>query len=212
MNYLAHLFLAEENDDAKLGALLGDFVKGTIIDRYSEKTEREIQIHRKIDFYTDNHPIVKDAKKLLSVEKRKYGNILLDVFYDHMLAQKWQDYSKISLENFTKQIYSILLRNMDLLPDKLRDIVPIMIEQNWLTSYQEFIGFEMAITRISRRLRQENSLMECVAEIETNYSSVALSFDNFFPQLMDYVKQERILLDIVYSNRIQPIERKSSTR
>jgi acyl carrier protein phosphodiesterase len=120
MNYLAHLFLAEENDDAKLGALLGDFVKGTIIDRYSEKTEREIQIHRKIDFYTDNHAIVKDAKKLLSVEKRKYGNILLDVFYDHMLAQKWQDYSKISLENYTKQIYSILLSNMDVLPDKLR--------------------------------------------------------------------------------------------
>jgi acyl carrier protein phosphodiesterase len=202
MNYLAHLFLAEENDDAKLGALLGDFVKGTIIDRYSEKTEREIQIHRKIDFYTDNHAIVKDAKKLLSVEKRKYGNILLDVFYDHMLAQKWQDYSKISLENYTKQIYSILLSNMDVLPDKLRDIVPIMIDQNWLTSYREFRGFEMAIARISRRLRQENSLMECVAEIETNYSSIALSFDNFFPQLMDYVKQERILLDIVYSDRI----------
>ncbi|MFN9533914.1 MAG: ACP phosphodiesterase [Pseudanabaena sp.] len=202
MNYLAHLFLAEENDDAKLGALLGDFVKGTIIDRYSEKTEREIQIHRKIDFYTDNHAIVKDAKKLLSVEKRKYGNILLDVFYDHMLAQKWQDYSKISLENYTKQIYSILLSDMDVLPDKLRDIVPIMIDQNWLTSYREFRGFEMAIARISRRLRQENSLMECVAEIETNYSSIALSFDNFFPQLMDYVKQERILLDIVYSDRI----------
>jgi acyl carrier protein phosphodiesterase len=202
MNYLAHLFLAEENDDAKLGALLGDFVKGTIIDRYSEKTEREIQIHRKIDFYTDNHAIVKDAKKLFSVEKRKYGNILLDVFYDHMLAQKWQDYSKISLENYTKQIYSILLSNMDVLPDKLRDIVPIMIDQNWLTSYREFRGFEMAIARISRRLRQENSLMECVAEIETNYSSIALSFDNFFPQLMDYVKQERILLDIVYSDRI----------
>ncbi len=148
------------------------------------------------------HAIVKDAKKLFSVEKRKYGNILLDVFYDHMLAQKWQDYSKISLENYTKQIYSILLSNMDVLPDKLRDIVPIMIDQNWLTSYREFRGFEMAIARISRRLRQENSLMECVAEIETNYSSIALSFDNFFPQLMDYVKQERILLDIVYSDRI----------
>jgi acyl carrier protein phosphodiesterase len=77
-----------------------------------------------------------------------------------------------------------------------------MIDQNWLTSYREFRGFEMAIARISRRLRQENSLMECVAEIETNYSSIALSFDNFFPQLMDYVKQERILLDIVYSDHI----------
>lgn len=202
MNYLAHLFLAEENDEAKLGALLGDFVKGTIIDKYSEKTEREIQIHRKIDFYTDNHPIVKDAKELLSVKKRKYGNIILDVFYDHILAQKWQDYTKISLENFTKQIYSILLRNMNVLPDSLRDIVPIMIEQNWLTSYREFSGFEMAIARISKRLRQENTLMECIAEIETNYSSIALSFDTFFPQLMDYVDQERILLDIDKPDRI----------
>ncbi|MFM7603266.1 MAG: ACP phosphodiesterase [Pseudanabaena sp.] len=195
MNYLAHLFLAEENDEAKLGALLGDFVKGTIINKYTKKAEREIQIHRKIDFYTDNHSIVKDAKKLLSVEKRKYGNIILDVFYDHMLAQKWQDYSKISLEKFTKQVYSILLRNIDVLPDKLRDIAPIMIEQNWLASYQEFSGFEMAIARISKRLRQENMLMECIAEIKTNYSSIALSFDTFFPQLMDYVDQERILLD-----------------
>ena len=202
MNYLAHLFLAEENDDAKLGALLGDFVKGTILDKYSKEVEKEIQIHRKIDFYTDSHPIVKDAKRLFSVEKRKYGNILLDVFYDHILAQKWQDYNKISLENFTKQIYSILLRNMDVLPDKLRDTVPVMIEQDWLTSYQKFSGFEMAIARISRRLRQENILMECIAEIETNYSSIALSFDTFFPQLMDYVERERILLDIVYSDRI----------
>jgi len=202
MNYLAHLFLGEENDDAKLGALLGDFVKGTILDKYSKEVEKEIQIHRKIDFYTDHHPIIKDAKKLLSVEKRKYGNILLDVFYDHILAQKWQDYSKISLKNFTKQIYSILLRNMDVLPDKLRDTVPVMIEQDWLTSYQKFSGFEMAIARISKRLRQENILMECIAEIETNYSSIALSFDTFFPQLMDYVNRERILLDIVYSDRI----------
>ena len=46
MNYLAHLFLAEENDDAKLGALLGDFVKGTIFDKYSKEVEKEIQIHK----------------------------------------------------------------------------------------------------------------------------------------------------------------------
>jgi acyl carrier protein phosphodiesterase len=197
MNYLAHLFLAKDNDDAKLGALLGDFVKGNILDKYSKETEREILIHRKIDFYTDNHPIVKDTKKLLTIDKRKYGNILLDVFYDHMLAQKWGDYSKISLENFTEQVYSNLLKNMNILPDKLIDIVPIMIEQNWLISYQEFSGFELAIARISKRFRQDNILMECIVDIKTNYSSIASSFDTFFPQLMDCVDQERIMLDIV---------------
>jgi len=56
MNYLAHLFLAGEEENAKLGELLGDFEKGNATGKYSAEIEMEIQMHRKIDFYTDNHP------------------------------------------------------------------------------------------------------------------------------------------------------------
>jgi acyl carrier protein phosphodiesterase len=189
LNYLAHLFLAGESEEAKLGGILADFEKGSIIGKYN----------RKIDFYTDNHPIVKDAKKLLTEEKRRYGNVLLDIFYDHVLAQKWRHYNNMSLNDFTERAYSILLRNMDILPNKLSEIVPVMIQQDWLTSYQEFSGFEKAIVRISKRLRQGNILRECISDIQTNYSALSLSFDAFFPQLVDHVKEERALLDINYT-------------
>lgn len=192
MNYLAHLFLAGQSEEAKLGGILGDFAKGNITGRYNAEVNLEIEIHRKIDFYTDNHFTVRDAKKLLGNSKRKYGSIILDVFYDHALARNWERYSRACLKNFAEQMYLILLRNMDILPSKLNETAAVMAREDWLTSYQEFSGFEMAITRISKRLRQENSLLECVADIKSNYYPLLISFDQFFPELINYVNRERI--------------------
>jgi acyl carrier protein phosphodiesterase len=211
LNYLAHLFLAGEKEEAKLGGILGDFEKGSVIGKYNRETEIEIHLHRKIDFFTDNHPIVKEAKKLLTEEKRRYGNILLDVFYDHILAQKWKHYAGMSLNDFTERVYSILLRNTDILPTKLGDIVPLMVQQDWLGSYQEFSGFEKAIVRISKRLRQGNTLVECISDIKTNYSDLVLSFGAFFPNLIDYVEKERatslINLQSTKTSRREPLRK-----
>jgi len=100
----------------------------------------------------------------------------------------------VDLKNFTQQVYSILLRNIDILPSKLNETASIMIQEDWLSSYQEFNGFEMAIARISKRLRQGNILLECIADIKANYYPLLMSFDEFFPQVIDYVTYERILL------------------
>ena len=42
MNFLAHLYLSEPTDDAWLGSLLGDFVKGPLDGRYGEDITRAI--------------------------------------------------------------------------------------------------------------------------------------------------------------------------
>jgi acyl carrier protein phosphodiesterase len=194
MNYLAHLFLAGDDDEAKIGELLGDFEKGNVNGKYSKGIEIDIAIHRKIDCYTDSHPIVKEAKRLFPDGRRRYAGILLDVFYDHILAKNWRHYSEANLEDFTNHVYSILLMNKAILPAQLNDIVPIMIQQDWLTSYQELSGFEIAIYRISRRLKRRNSLSECLLEIEEYYDFLASGFNAFFPQLIDFVSTQRSLL------------------
>jgi acyl carrier protein phosphodiesterase len=194
MNYLAHLFLAGDDDEAKIGELLGDFEKGNISGKYGKGIEIDIAIHRKIDCYTDSHPIIKEAKRLFPDGKRRYAGILLDVFYDHMLAKNWKHYSRTNLEDFTNHVYSILLMNKSILPVNLNEIVPIMIQQDWLTSYQELSGFEIAIHRISRRLKHRNSLSECLSEIEEHYDFLTSSFNAFFPQLIDFVSTQRSVL------------------
>ena len=194
MNYLAHLYLAGDEDRAKIGGLLGDFEKGNVKGRHHPETEREIVLHRKIDSYTDNHAIVRGAKKFWPEGKRKYAGVLLDVFYDHLLAKNWRDYSRVALDDFTGRMYSILTDHQSTLPERLRNMLPYMIRQDWLASYRHYDGFERAIRRISGRLRKPELLLHGLAETKEHYQMLAAGFESFFPELRAFVERERKLL------------------
>ena len=58
MNYLAHLFLASDKGNARLGGLLADFVRGDAKQQYSADIQFEIEMHKLINAYTDSHPVV----------------------------------------------------------------------------------------------------------------------------------------------------------
>jgi acyl carrier protein phosphodiesterase len=87
MNYLAHLYLAGDSPESILGNLIGDFLKGTTVDSYSESIRKGIQLHKQVDRYTDLHDIVRKSKQLISPVNKRYAGIIVDVFYDHFLAK-----------------------------------------------------------------------------------------------------------------------------
>ena len=193
MNYLAHLFLASDKGNARLGSLLADFVRGDAKQQYSADIQFEIQMHRLIDAYTDSHPVVLNSKKLVDEKKRRYMGIVLDIFYDHKLAQNWNVYSDVSLSEFTQKAYRLLQDNNTLLPKVVsKFVVPHMIQEDWLVSYQEMQGFKQAIYRVSRMLSKGSMLLECVSDVDKNYSAFSVGFEEFFPQLIEYVQRQRI--------------------
>lgn len=57
MNYLAHLHLGGQKPQQLLGSLYGDFVKGTLSGNFSAQTAEAIRLHRRIDAFTDSHPL-----------------------------------------------------------------------------------------------------------------------------------------------------------
>ena len=189
MNYLAHLFLAEDTPESILGNLLGDFAKGAAKEQYSTAIQHGIELHRKVDNYTDTHPIVREAKRSISSERKRYAGILIDVFYDHFLAKHWMKYSSIPLQYFTQKVYTLLLQQQNVLPDTLRQILPTMIQQDWLTSYQQISGVEAAIARIARRLKRGEPLVNGVEELKVHYQEFELGFEIFFPELISSVEQ-----------------------
>ncbi len=191
MNYLAHLFLADDTPESLIGNLLGDFVKGRAKEQYSNFIQRGIELHRKVDFYTDSHQVVRNAKQLVSLPRRRYAGILLDMFYDHFLANHWQDYSQTKLNNFTEKVYAVLLQNQTILPDKLRIILPLIIGQDLLGSYQEIDGIDRALKRIAPRLRNGEIFASGIEELQAHYKEFDLSFQDFFPDLVRYVRAQR---------------------
>lgn len=192
MNYLAHLYLARHSGPAMLGALLGDFVKADITGQFDAPTATEILLHRRIDTYTDTHPITQEARELFTNGKRRYAGILLDVFYDHLLSTKWAAYSEVALPEFIRQFYVILDSHRETLPGHLADIAPRMIHQDWLGSYGDFQGVEIAVHRISTRLSRNGHLLrEGLQDLQVNYSALSSGFDRFFPELMAFTEAER---------------------
>lgn len=192
MNYLAHIFLARQSDAAMIGAMLGDFAKASVSGLYTPEIEREIMLHRYIDSYTDSHPEVKASLQLFQGPRRRYGGIVLDVFYDHLLTQRWDRYSDVPRQELIARFHRALRAHMEILPDKLRAIAPRIIEQNWLAGYEELAGVEMAVTRISQRLSRNGHLMrEGLEDLRANSVEIAAGFDAFFPDLMRFAEQRR---------------------
>lgn len=193
VNYLAHLYLAGHSHPAMLGALLGDFVFGrSALDDYPPLVRREIVIHRRVDRYTDTHPLVVDARALFPEGRRRYAGIALDVYYDHCLASTWHRYSDVPLEAFTAPFYAWLLQHLDGLPPRLCAIAPRMAAHDWLGGYRERRNVDRAVARIAMRLsRNGERLVECLHDLRRHEARIAAGFEAFFPQLRAYVEQVR---------------------
>jgi acyl carrier protein phosphodiesterase len=86
VNYLAHLYLSGHCPERMIGGLLGDFVKGPLRGDYPPAIEAGILLHRKIDVFTDNLPAVRTALSRFEPPYRRFGGILLDLWYPHFMA------------------------------------------------------------------------------------------------------------------------------
>lgn len=194
MNYLAHLFLSENTPESLIGNLLGDFVKGDLEkynNCYNEEIIQVIKQHRKIDEFTDRHHIYIQSKRRISLINRRLSGIIIDICYDHFLANHWAAFSQESFGDFVKIIYIILQENQQILPTKLQQALPRMIAEDWLGCYQTLTGVGLTFSRIARRLKRENNLANAVAELHDNYSELESDFLIFFPEIISYVKKNR---------------------
>jgi acyl carrier protein phosphodiesterase len=187
MNYLAHLFLADDTPESLLGSLLGDFMKGQNILFYSDAIRQGIKRHQQVDTFTDDHPIFRQSKRRIHLERRRFSGVLVDIFYDHFLAIHWTQYSSMPLTQFTQQVYGVLDRHHAILPERLQQAVPAIISQDWLCSYQTLSGIDYALQRMSLRIKRANLLNEGIQDLNTHYSQLELDFKSFLPDLIQYV-------------------------
>ena len=120
MNFLAHLVLAGDDDGLRLGAMLGDFVRGRrALDDYPEEVRLGIELHRHTDQFFDSLPDVANLRKCFPTPFRRYSGIVIDLAYDHELARRWENYSSQSLEHFDQEIHQLLAKNDRLLSERL---------------------------------------------------------------------------------------------
>lgn len=191
MNYLAHVYLSGSDKDLIIGNFIADHVKGIAYLDYPETIQKGILLHRKIDDFTDHHPLYKKNVTLLFPQFRHYSRVIVDMFFDHFLAAQWELYHPDPLEDFSRQFYLLMQEYSGSLPDKTKKILPILSKYNWFVAYQSLEGLEDILFQMSQRTRFPSNMSLAVLNLEKNYSNIALDFKVFFNELEDFVKREK---------------------
>ena len=167
--------------------MLGDFVRGTRDDlsaRFPPDLVEGILLHRAIDYFTDQHPVFLRSKLLLAPERRRFAGIIIDVLFDHFLAQNWSQYSRIPLPEFIDEMYALLDRNSAWMTPELREIIPRMRSENWLGTYGTIEGLALTFRRISRRRAFLAPIIGAEDDLTAHYHSFGKAFREFYPDAL----------------------------
>ena len=187
MNFLAHLFLSFDDHDIMIGNFIADMIKNKDVITYSQAVQKGITLHRKIDYYTDIHPKVKEGTKLMQPYHRKYSPVVVDVFYDYLLSKNWEKYSTESLEDFAQRTYKILHNRIDDMPPNLKKRLPSMIAHDWLQGYSKKEGLHYTFERMKSRLSKPEQLQNVVDNLMKHEEELNDGFNIFFPEMIEYV-------------------------
>jgi acyl carrier protein phosphodiesterase len=165
MNFLAHLYLAGDDDALRLGALLGDFVRGrAVLAAYPEPVRQGIRMHRHIDSFIDTLPAFTQLRSAFEPPFRRYAGIIIDLGLDHELARRWPEYSNASLADFDSGVREMLERHAELVPGALARFMGYADRRGLFATYARPDEIMHSLRGVGRRLSRPNPLHR-VAEI-----------------------------------------------
>ncbi len=194
MNFLAHIYLSDDNDFIKIGNFIADSIRGKQYEHLPIDIQRGIVLHRAIDTYTDSHPVFRQSTKRLHERYHHYAGVIVDVFYDHFLAKNWSKYSEEPLDDFVGRFYQSLQDHFELLNEKTQNMVPYMIKYNWLVNYQYKESIARILFQMDQRTKNNSQMQYSIEELDQFYSEFEAEFTLFFEDLKTYVNQKLIAL------------------
>jgi acyl carrier protein phosphodiesterase len=190
MNFLAHLYLSGDSDELRLGNFIGDFVKGNKYLDYAPKVATGIQMHRSIDYFTDNHPDVKFCMLLLKPGYGRHSGVIVDIFFDHFLASNWSDYSAVTLRQFAREAHGLLIRNFFVLPMRVKQFLPFLIRHKRLESYARIENIFHVLEIMSNHTSLPSNSEYAIKLLNEEYGQFEAYFRRFFTELVEYVERE----------------------
>jgi acyl carrier protein phosphodiesterase len=190
MNYLAHIYLSGDNDLVTIGNFIADGIKG----KNYKKRQREVQIgillHRHIDTFTDAHKTVRKSTKRLHKNYGHYSGVIVDILYDHFLAKNWKNYSNIPLRDYADAFYNSLETNYEILPPRIQKMMPYMLADNWLLSYESIDGISRVLAGMNRRTKNISGMDKAVNELKEFYEEFENEFTLFFDELITFTREK----------------------
>lgn len=189
MNFLAHLYLSDDTPAAMVGNLLADFIKGPEVAALPADVQAGVRHHRQVDAFTDRHPLVQKSITRISRRWGWFSGIIVDVYYDHILAADWGRYSPVPLRAFADHAHAAVRTLAAVVPSPAREYAFRLIESDRLVSYAGPAGVAEALARISDRIAERMPtravrLEAAMPDLAAAHPGLTDDFHVFFPELV----------------------------
>ena len=193
MNYLAHIFLSGIDYQLQVGNFIGDFVKGNHYHKYPVRIKNGILLHREIDSFTDTHPVVRETVALLRPSFGRYSAIIVDMYFDYFLAMDFHIYSpNKSLKRFSLLFYFAVLIRYRHLPQRVKGFIFHFVLANRLTAYSSPQGLKESLEIMARHKITALEPDKIMIFLNENHDELQTKFHKFFPDLIEYVRNETL--------------------
>jgi acyl carrier protein phosphodiesterase len=189
MNFLAHAFLAADDPALVVGGVIGDWIKGPLPGPLPADIARGVALHRAIDSHAETHAAFRASRARISPARRRYGGVVVDILYDHLLARRWQELHPQPLADFCTGVYHLIGARFDDIPPAAHFALQLMAEEDWLSSYREIDGIADVLARMARRARQPNPLLHAEQEYLGDPAGYDLDFGHWLVDAQRFVSQ-----------------------
>jgi acyl carrier protein phosphodiesterase len=197
MNYLAHIFLSGTDNEIMIGNFIGDYVKGRDYNNFPPSIRKGILLHRRIDTFTDRHKIVHQSMSYFAPKYHKYAGIIIDILYDHFLANNWDKFSPQPIHISKENLFDCLKKNYAILPERVQFFVPSFIKNDWIEIYSTIEGIINVFTRMSMRTTLPDQSEFAREVLRKYYIQLQSEFLTYFPDIIRYVvKQQGISIPL----------------
>jgi acyl carrier protein phosphodiesterase len=191
LNFLAHLHLSDGTPPSMVGGLVADFVRQPEVKLLPAGVQEGIRLHRLIDAFTDRHPIVHGSIGRLGGEFGWFSGIVIDVYYDHILAREWSRYSAEPLRSFADRAYAALGGALSVVSEEVGRYVRGFIDDDRLVRYATTVGIADTLSRVSNRITRRMPRHALRLETAMPYllaADVGLTadFHAFYPELIGH--------------------------
>ena len=188
MNFLGHLLVSGDDPLVITGNFMADAVKGRDLSAHHRSIQQGIRLHRRIDTFTDQHAITLQGRERLRAHCGKFAGVALDIFYDHCIASTWN--GPEPLHAFAQRMYALLEKNVHLMPERTRNMLPYMMLGDWLTGYATLDGTAAALAGLARRVTHGSALIGAERVLAANHGAYVAECAAFLVELRTHLSRE----------------------
>jgi acyl carrier protein phosphodiesterase len=190
MNFLAHAFLSFGDPELLTGNLVSDFVKGKAQYTYPEAIQKGIRLHRAIDAFTDVHAATKKAMNFFKSPYRLYSGPIVDIIYDHYLANDPAIFPGAELLHFSHEVYDTLESRAAHLPPAFARVFGYMKADNWLWNYKTPEGIRRSLAGLARRATYMSEGETAFRLLQQHYAELEACYAVFISDVKTFAKQQ----------------------